>query len=163
MRRTLLLSVVLPLLMGFLGTILAHSLALPGFVAAQDARIRAERVTVVGDNGAERIDLVNGPGVNSAVQVNDANGMRRAGFNTGGLLAGNDPDGSGFNVWAADGTTPMVRLGTGRGPSGTGPLRNVLFLTDQQGQMRIRLIVDENGTPSIEMLDANGNVTWSAQ
>jgi len=118
---------------------------------------------VVGDNGAERIDLANGPGLNTAVQVNDSNGVRRAGFNNGGLLAGNDPDGSGFNVWAADGTTPMVRLGTGRGPSGNGPLRNVLFLTDQQGQMRIRLIVDENGTPSMEMLDANGNVTWSAR
>jgi hypothetical protein len=163
MRRTLLVSVVLPLLMGFLGTILAHSLARPGVVDAQDPRIRAERVTVVGDNGAERINLANGPGLNSAVQVNDANGVRRAGFNNGGLLAGNDPDGSGFNVWAADGTTPMVRLGTGRGPTGTGPLRNVLFLTDQRGQMRIRLIVDETGTPSIEMLDANGNVTWTAR
>jgi hypothetical protein len=39
----------------------------------------------------------------------------------------------------------------------------VLFLTDQQGQMRIRLIVDENGTPSMEMLDAAGNVTWQAR
>ena len=163
MRRTLLVSVVLPLLMGFLGTVLAQSLARPGLVDAQDPRLRAERVTVVGDNGAERIDLANGPGLNSAVQVNDANGVRRAGFNTGGLLTGNDPDGSGFNVWAADGSTPMVRLGTGRGPSGNGPLRNVLFLTDPQGQMRIRLIVDENGTPAIELLDATENVAWSAR
>jgi hypothetical protein len=163
MRRTLLVSVVLPLLMGCLGTVLAQSLTRPGLVDAQDTHLRAEQVTVVGDNGAERIDLANGPGLNSAVQVNDSNGVRRAGFNNGGLLAGNDPDGSGFNVWAADGTTPLVRLGTGRGPSGNGPLRNVLFLTDQQGQMRIRLIVDENGTPSMEMLDANGNVTWSAR
>jgi hypothetical protein len=149
--------------MGVLGTVLAQNLARSGLAEAQDTRIRAERVTVVGDNGAERIDLANGPGLNSAVQVNDSNGARRAGFNTGGLLSGNDPDGSGFNVWAADGTTPMVRLGTGRGPSGTGPLRNLLFLTDQQGQMRIRLVVDENGTPSIEMLDSTGNVTWSAR
>jgi hypothetical protein len=149
--------------MGFLGTVLAHSLARPGLVDAQDTRIRAERVTVVGGNGAERIDLANGPGLNSAVQVNDSNGVRRAGFNNGGLLSGNDPDGSGFNVWAADGTTPLVRLGTGRGPTGTGPLRNLLFLTDWQGQIRIRLSVDENGTPTMEMLDANGNVTWQAQ
>jgi hypothetical protein len=163
MRRTLLVSVVLPLLMGFLGTVLAHSLARPGLVDAQDPRLRAERVTIVGGNGAERIDLANGPGLNSAVQVNDANGVRRAGFNNGGLLSGNDPDGSGFNVWAADGTTPLVRLGTGRGPTGTGPLRNLLFLTDWQGQIRIRLSVDENGTPTMEMLDANGNVTWQAQ
>jgi hypothetical protein len=163
MRRTLLVSVVLPLIMGFLGTVLAHSLARPGLVDAQDTRIRAERVTVVGGNGAERIDLANGPGLNSAVQVNDSNGVRRAGFNNGGLLSGNDPDGSGFNVWAADGTTPMVRLGTGRGPTGTGPLRNLLFLTDWQGQIRIRLSVDENGTPTMEMLDANGNVAWQAQ
>jgi hypothetical protein len=163
MRRTLLLSIVLPLLMGFLGAVLAQTLAMPALVAAQDARIRAERVTVVGDNGVDRIDLATGPGLNVAVQVNDSNGARRAGFNTGGLLAGNDPDGSGFNVWAADGSTPMVRLGTGRGPSGTGPLRNLLYLTDWQGQIRIRLMVDENGTPSMEMLDAEGTITWSAR
>jgi hypothetical protein len=163
MRRTVWLSVVLPLVMGLVGAVVGQAVMLPALVAAQDPRLRAERVTVVGDNGAERIDLANGPGLNSAVQVNDSNGVRRAGFNNGGLLSGNDPDGSGFNVWAADGTTPLVRLGTGRGPSGNGPLRNVLFLTDQQGQMRIRLIVDENGLPSIEMLDATGNVTWRAQ
>jgi hypothetical protein len=163
MWRRALVSVVLPLVMGFLGTVLAHSLALPRLADAQDARIRAEQVTVVGDNGVDRVDLATGPGVNVAVQVMDANGARRAGFNTGGLLAGNDPDGSGFNVWAADGTTPLVRLGTGRGPTGAGPLRNLLFLTDWEGHIRIRLSVDENGTPSMEMLDANGNVTWRAQ
>src|SRR5215211_8867336 len=157
MQRTILVSVLASSAVSTLLTALLITVALPAEVGAQDPRLRAERVTVVGDNGAERIDLANGPGLNSAVQVNDANGVRRAGFNTGGLLAGNDPDGSGFNVWAADGTTPMVRLGTGRGPTGTGPLRNLLFLTDQQGQMRIRLSVDENGTPTMEMLDANGN------
>ncbi len=163
MRRTLLMSIVLPLLMGFLGAVLAQMLAMPALVEAQNARIRAERVTVVGDNGVDRVDLAAGPGLNVAVQVNDANGARRAGFNTGGLLAGNDPDGAGFNVWAADGTTAMARLGTGRGPTGTGPLRNLFWLTDWQGQIRIRLSVDENGTPSMEMLDAQGNVTWSAR
>lgn len=163
MRRTLLVSIVLPLLMGFLGTMLAQMLAMPALVEAQNARIRAERVTVVGDNGADRFDLATGPGANVAVQVNDVNGVRRAGFNTGGLLAGNDPDGSGFNVWAADGTTAMVRLGTGRGPTGTGPLRNLLYLADWQGNIRVRLSIDENGNPAMEMLDAEGNVTWSAR
>jgi hypothetical protein len=63
--------------MGFVGTSLAQTLLRPALVDAQDARLRAERVTVVGDNGAERIDLANGPGLNSAVQVNDANGVRK--------------------------------------------------------------------------------------
>lgn len=161
MQRTILWAGILPFVSAFLGTVVAFSTVLPAVVGAQDARVRTERVTVVGDNGAQRIDLVTGPGLNTAVQVNDAQGGRRAGFNTGGLLAGNDPDGSGFNVWTADGTA-VLRLGTGRGPTGDGPLRNVLFLADWQGQSRIRLNVDENGEPTMEILDARGNVTWSA-
>jgi hypothetical protein len=43
---------------------------------------------VVGDHGVGRIDLVNGPGLNTAVPVNDAQGVRRAGCNIRGLLAG---------------------------------------------------------------------------
>jgi hypothetical protein len=155
MRRTVVLSGIASFIMAFLGTALASTTVVPAVISAQDARLRAERVTVVGDNGADRIDLANGPGVNTAVQVNDAQGVRRAGFNTGGLLAGNDPDGSGFNVWTADGI-PVVRLGTGRGPTGDGPLRNILYLADWQGQIRTRLNVDQNGEPSIELLDASG-------
>jgi hypothetical protein len=163
MPRAFAVSVGLPLMMGFVGALLAQTVAIPTLVDAQEARIRAERFTVVGADGVDRIDLATGPGLNVAVQVRDSAGARRAGFNTGGLLAGNDPDGAGFNVWLADGTTPVIRLGTGRGPTGDGPLRNILFLADQEGRIRIRLVVDESGAPAMEMLDANGTVTWSAR
>ncbi len=45
--RSLWLSVVLTLLMGLVGTVLAQTLLLPGLVAAQDTRLRAEELTVV--------------------------------------------------------------------------------------------------------------------
>ena len=83
MKRAICLGGVVSFLMAFLGTTLAFVVALPVVVGAQETRIRAERVTVVGDNSAERVDLATGPGLNVAVQVNDSNGARRAGFNTG--------------------------------------------------------------------------------
>ena len=162
MRRTVILCGAASFVMAFLGTVLASTVAVPAVVGAQEARIRAEQFTVVGDNGADGVRLGTGPGLNSDVRVLDTNGVLRAAFNTGGILAGNDPDGAGFNVYAPDGTT-VLRLGMGHGPRGDQPLANVLTLWDWQGQPRIVLRLDENGTPSIRMLDAGGNVTWEAK
>ena len=78
-------------------------------------------------------------------------------------VAGNDPDNAGFNVLAADGTTQLVRLGTSHGARGDQPLSNILLLYDWQGQPRVALRVREDGTASIQMLDASGNVTWEAK
>ena len=88
MRRTILLSGMLSLVMGFVGTLLAQAVVLPGLVGAQEARIRAEQVTIVGDTGAERIRLETGPGVRSSTTVLDANGHRRVELATGGSPAG---------------------------------------------------------------------------
>jgi hypothetical protein len=50
----------------------------------------------------------------------------------------------------------------GHGPLGNQPLATSMFLADQDGHRRILLSVDQNGTPSIKLLDAQGHVTWSA-
>src|SRR3954462_8484640 len=84
MRRTIWLSVVLPLVMGCLGTLLAQTLVLPAVVGAQDARLRAERFTVVGDHGADRVRLQTGPGIAARLQGSDAEGTARATIGTGG-------------------------------------------------------------------------------
>src|SRR3954465_15091664 len=84
LRRTSGVSVVLPLVMGFLGTLLAQTLVLPTVADAQDTRIRAERFTVVGDNGADRLRLQTGPGIAARLQVIDAEGAPRATIGTGG-------------------------------------------------------------------------------
>ena len=76
---------------------------------------------------------------------------------TGGppALGGVDPSRASFNVYSLDGTQ-VGFLGT----SAAGAL---MQLTDQQGKSRVRLSVSADGTPHIEMLDAGGNVTWTAQ
>jgi hypothetical protein len=77
--------------------------------------------------------------------------------NQGGVL----PDAAGFNLSASDGTQ-IARLGT-RGTGDTYEPGVLLRLADMQGRARVVLTVAPDGTPSIEMLDANGNVTWRAQ
>ena len=161
MKRTVLISGVASFVMAFAGTIAALTLALPSVVTAQEARIRAEQFTVVGDNGMDRINLMVGPGLASTVQVRDTNGVPRAWINTGSRT-GNEADNASFSVLSQDGVT-VARLGMGHGPGGTGPLTNSLTLRDFQGQIRLQLRIEEDGTPSIRILDAAGNVTWSAQ
>ena len=71
-----------------------------------------------------------------------------------------DADGAGMNVYNLNGVT-VARLGMGHGPLGNQPLTNLLFLSDQEGHRRILLSVDQSGRPSIKLLDAQGNVTWT--
>jgi hypothetical protein len=163
MRRTILLSVAASSLVSVLITVLVITLALPAVVDAQANRIQAERVAVVGTNGADRVDLGTGPGAVAAVTVRNAEGRERASMATGGRadLGGVLPDAAGFNLLASDGT-PIGRLGT-RGTGNTYEPGVNLLLSDMQGRARVVLTVAPDGTPSIVMQDAAGNVTWSAQ
>ena len=58
MQRTIVLSVAASSLVSVLLTMLVMTLALPGLADAQAARIRAEQFTIVGENGADRIQLL---------------------------------------------------------------------------------------------------------
>jgi len=73
---------------------------------------------------------------------------------------GEDPDHASFVVVAPNGTTTTARLGMGdaRVISRATSLR----LSDLQGNPRVAIRVEEDGSPSIRMFDAVGNVTWSA-
>jgi hypothetical protein len=160
MRRTVLLAGVLPFISAFLGALLAINLA-PRPAEAQDAHLRAEQLTLVGDNGADRIRLESGPGIATRLQLLDANGSRRVTLVTGDpATGGGNPDAMGIQLNAGDGPT-LARLGTINTPTG-GVAGMRLVLNDQQGIRRIHLAVAEDGTPSIELLDADGTVTWSA-
>ena len=160
MRRSMLLAGVLCLVSAFLGAVLALSVAVPTIVDAQEARIRAESVTLVGA-GTDRLRLVtqwDGRGGNIISLAPD--GTRRFVLSAGGIDV-EDPDGSGISIFAQDGTT-VARFGMGHGPLGNLPLSTSLIFWDQQGQARMRLSVAENGTPSMLMYDADGAVIWSA-
>ncbi len=80
-----------------------------------------------------------------------------AGQSTGGILA----DAAGFELYLVDGTR-VGRLGTHNSVV-DGPGTVNFFLSDSQGNKRIVLLIDDDGNPSIQMLDAAGNVTWAAR
>ena len=162
MRRTILLSGVASFVMAFAGTIAALTIAFPAVVGAQDARIRAEQFTVVGDNGADRVKLAVGPSIGASVQIFSTDGVQRANLTTGLSRVGDDPDASGLNISGPDGRVGVIRLGLGRGPLGADPLSISLFLRDLQGNTRMLLTVAEDGTPTMRMFDADGKVIWSA-
>src|SRR5689334_1423020 len=113
MQRTIMLSVAASSLVSVLLTMLVMTLALPAIVDAQANRLQAERVSVVGPNGMDRVVLGTGPGAHTAVSVLNAEGRVRAGMATGGPSnqGGVLPDAAGFNLSASDGTT-IARLGT---------------------------------------------------
>jgi hypothetical protein len=168
MRRKI-LGAMLPFAAGLLGGILAR----PAVLEAQRlaATLKAESVTalfmrVVGADalgtGVDRIQMGtqwDGQGADIRLLGPDGQTSRLV-ISSGGINVP-DPDGSGMNIYNQSGV-PVARLGMGRGPQGNQPLTTLLFLADQDGHRRILLSVDQNGTPSIKLLDAQGNITWSA-
>lgn len=166
MRRTI-LGAMLPFAAGLLGGVLGR----PAVLGAQQlaATLMAQSVTagfmrIVGTDtlgtGADRIQMAtqwDGEGADIRLLGPDGQ-TNRVVISSGGINVP-DPDGAGMNVYNQSGV-PVARLGMGRGPQGNQPLTNLLFLTDQDGHRRILLSVDQNGTPSIKLLDAQGNVTW---
>lgn len=157
LKRTVLLCSVTSFLMGFAGSLAALVLAFPRVSEAQEARIQANEMTVVGENGADRIRLQTGPGIRARVEVLDTEGMERASFATGGPQ-GTVPEAAAFQLSASDGT-PVMRLGVGGAQDGG---RTNLILRDRQSQPRLVVGVDADGNPLIHFLDSDGNVTWTA-
>lgn len=161
MGRTICISIFATCLASMAVTSLLWAVAVPAVVAGQEGRIRAEAVTVFGDNGGDRVRLQSGPGFAAAMQVLDAQGTVRVQAATGHPRPDADQGqrfaGAGPSIWSQEGAL-LGRLGTGQDGVGIG-----VFLFDSEERARIRLRVAGDGTPSIALLDAEGNVTWSAQ
>jgi len=160
---------MLPFAAGLLGGALARPVVLEAQKLA--ATVMAESVTaefmrIVGadtlSTGADRIRLgTQWDGQGADIQLLGPDGQtNRVVISSGGINVP-DPDGSGMNIYNQSGI-PVARLGMGRGPQGNQPLANLLFLADQDGHRRILLSVDQYGTPSIKLLDAQGHIIWSA-
>jgi hypothetical protein len=166
MWRTILLAVVLPFISAFLGSVLAFGLLVPSLVGRQEPRVRAEVIGVTGATGTDRILLGEGrlldldpsqyPRFAAAVHLFDAGGDLRAQVSTGHPQPPFGPPSPGFNVFAGDGVL-IGRLGTPPDGVGIGT-----YLYDAEGNVRLQLLVAEDGTPTIALLDADGSVTWSA-
>jgi hypothetical protein len=167
MRRKVFVG-MLPLVAGLVGGAFAQPVILEAQKLA--ATLRAESVTaefmrIVGADtvgaGTDRVQLGtqwNGQGADIRLLAPDGQTPRLI-VSSGGINAP-DPDGSGLNIYNQSGV-PVARLGMGRGPLGNQPVNNLLFLADQNGNRRIVLSVDQNGTPSIQLLNADHSVRWS--
>jgi hypothetical protein len=159
--RTVGISAFVASLASIAVTSLLWAVVPPAVVEAQEGRIRAEAVTVFGDNNVDRVRLQSGPGFAAAMQVLDSQGTVRVQAATGHPRPDADQGqrlaAAGLSIWSQEGTL-IGRLGTPQVGEGIG-----VFLFDSEERVRIRLRVAGDGTPSIVMLDAEGNVTWSAQ
>jgi hypothetical protein len=156
----ILVAVVLSFVSAILGGLVTAWVVLPPVIEAQEARIRAEALTVVGA-GSDRAQFVTQwDGQGSELYYLDPDGTRRLVIGVGGIEVF-DPDGSGISVFDRSGTA-VARFGMGRGPLGNLPLSTSLILWDQDGRTRVRISVAEDGTPVMQMLDADGAVSWSA-
>jgi hypothetical protein len=162
MRRAILISAGVSAVISTLVTTLVLSLVLPTAAGAQEARLHADQAISVGPQGVDRARMGLGPGLNSAVTVLGADGRVRALMGTGGPAAtgGTEPETADVVVFAQDGTS-IARLGTRNTPDSHAAGVN-LVLSDMQGHPRLDMLVAEDGTPAIHMLDADGTVTWSA-
>lgn len=168
MRRSV-CRAMLPLAAGLLGGICSQPLVAEAQKLA--ARLKAESVTaefmrIVGaatlDVSQDRIQLgTQWAGQGADIRLLGPDGQTRRVVVSSGGIDVPDPDGAGMNVYNQNGVT-VGRFGMGRGPLGNQPLTNLLFLSDQAGHRRILLAVDQNGNPSIKLLDAEGHVVWSA-
>ena len=105
MRRTILLSAVIPFVSAFLGGALAFSLVAAPQAAAQSNQpqeVRASAFTLVGPDGTVLAQLARQPtSGNGRLSLRDAAGTERVTMAAGGLL----------NVWDQDGTTVVFRAG----------------------------------------------------
>lgn len=156
MKRTMIQSAILSLLMGFGGSAVAIIVLMPAIVAAEPTQLRADRLVINSEAGSDRVVLKGSPGpAEGAVQLVDVNGKTRVGVDMGGP-DGTIPNAFGFHLRGEDGTI-IANLGVVNNATGVS-----LVLSDQQGHGRINLLVDSDGTPSMRMLDGDGNITWSA-
>jgi len=115
---------------------------------------------IVTDGGTDRIHLVAGPGNTGALRIFDLNGQLRV-----HVEMGDNPDGSvsqGFALW--NGSVPIVRIG-GVGRSAELAGRSLgdanVVLRDETGKDRIRLLVADDGTPSLELIGNTETLAWS--
>jgi hypothetical protein len=156
-KRVIVLSSLVTSAVWVMMTAVSMTVIFPAVVDAQISRIAADDL-IVGPADGPRVHLaVVQPGPQPQVQVVGANGQVRAALSTGGPSNQPNPATAGLNIMAEDGQTIIGRIGTTSAGTST-----EILLRDRQGNIRFITIVDDNGNPSIQLLDAVGNVIWSA-
>jgi hypothetical protein len=162
MRRSVIVTAVVTSVVSTTLTALVMLALLPAVVTAQVERLTATGLTIQRGDGLQGLVADVRPTGGGIVQVFGPDGTTtRVQLASGGAAPGQvirpDAPGAGVNVNGVNGTR-IARLGT------HGVLNDsiMLELDDAQGNARFRAIVDPDGNPTIELMDAEGHVTWSA-
>jgi hypothetical protein len=162
-KRVIVLSSLITSAVWVTFTALAVLVAFPVIADAQATRVRAEQVTVVGVDGKElvRLGVPPAPATNYAcVQLLGVEGTIRASMCNGG---NSNPVAAGVMVYNQAGSR-IARMGTssvGAGGGTTSP-QPELILQDSQARNRFVARLGEDENAFIQILDADGNVVWSA-
>jgi hypothetical protein len=138
-------------------TALATALVLPAMAGAQASQVQAQSVTIVTADGKPVLRLSATPLGTGQVQVLAADGSVRVAAQTGGRPEFPDPLGAGLNVFYAGsvGNSLAARIGQESG--------NPEFqLLDKSHNIRFKAALDDDGNASIQLLNADGTVVWSA-
>jgi hypothetical protein len=173
MNRTVVLSGIVSFAMAFIGAAVAVSVVVPGSASAQppppalpdrqevSPDQRFEQSVLVSDNGSDRVHLfAGGPQNYGALRIFDTNGQLRVHVEASDDLDGNV--GQGVALW--NGVTPIVRLGSvGRSVelAGRSLSQSNLVLRDDTGKDRIRLLVADDGTPTLELIGNVETLVWT--
>ncbi|HZT06052.1 MAG TPA: hypothetical protein VFC51_03410 [Chloroflexota bacterium] len=118
-------------------------------------------LVLLSDEGRARASLRAQPDGSARLSLLNADGQARAALSTGAAGGVADEDVASLNLWSPDRSHPMVHLAVDHGLSGDRPLSAHLVISDEQ-RSRIFIGTTDNGDPTIELYDADGNVTWSA-
>jgi hypothetical protein len=164
LRATLASPVLVSSAVSSLVTALVFSVALPPLVDAKIDALRAGQIVSVGDSGAERVRVLPGPGEVAQVSLANSRGEDRIRLRVE-TTADGQPDAGIAIRTPGDNPVTMMRLGTiAQDPELPGPLLHSanLLLRDDSGHDRIRLLVADDGTPRIELINAAGELIWSA-
>jgi RIP homotypic interaction motif len=162
MRRSVILTAVVTSVMSTTLTALVMLALLPAVVSAQVERISTTGLTIVRADGLQGVLADVRPTGGGLLQILGPDGTTpRVQVASGGRTAGQPvapgPGGAGVNVYNANGVQ-VGRIGVGASDR---PIVQIQ-LADAQGNVRYRASVDPDGNPTIELLNAEGEVTWSA-
>jgi len=158
MKRGLLLSALVASVTSAAVTALVMLVLLPVSVHGQAARTTATGITVVNSDGLQGITGDVRPTGGGLLRIFGADGTTdRVSLSA----AGANPQNAGLDAFDASGNL-IAHIGTFTlgNPSALG--NPGAFFRDAQGNIRFLASLDANGNGSIKLLDASGNVIWSA-
>ena len=158
MARTIMLAGLTSFMVAVLGTWLTTTLLLPHHVAAQGVRPPHEGAMV--GTAMDRVRAFQGPGSAASLELFDLSEQAVVRIEIADRHGTLD---QGYVLRAPSGV-PIMRLGTIGNHPVLPPLMHSanLILRDDTGTDRIRLLIADDGTPSLELIGTTESLIWTA-